>query len=101
MLRWLVISSYGKRETNLLLSLVQFCLLKKLMTSNTTVALHHILLKSPLLAGDIIKELELGADFADLAREYSACPSANNEGFAGYNNLDTLPTGIVTALSAC
>ena len=70
------------------------------MTSNTTVALHHILLKSPLLADDIVKELELGADFADLAKEYSACPSANNEGFAGYHNLDTLPTGIVKALSA-
>lgn len=68
-------------------------------SANTTVALHHILLKSPLLANDIVKELQLGADFGDLAKEYSACPSADNEGFAGYHNLDTLPTGIVKALS--
>lgn len=65
----------------------------------TPVALHHILLKSPLLADDLIKELELGADFADLASEYSACPSAKTEGFAGYHDLDTLPTSIVKALS--
>lgn len=66
----------------------------------TTAALHHILLKSPLLAEDIVKELELGADFSDLAKEYSACPSANNDGFAGYHHLDTLPTNLVKALSA-
>lgn len=65
----------------------------------TPVALHHILLKSPLLADDLVKELELGADFADLAREYSACPSASTEGFAGYHDLDTLPTSLVKALS--
>lgn len=69
------------------------------MTSNTTVALHHILLKSPLLAEDILKELQLGADFADLAKEYSACPSAKNAGFTGYHDLNTLPTGIVKALN--
>ena len=65
----------------------------------TTVALHHILLKSPLLADDIVKELELGADFGDLAEEYSACQSAAHQGFAGYHSLDTLPTALVKALS--
>lgn len=71
------------------------------MTSaNTTVALHHILVKSPLLANDILHELELGADFSDLAEEYSACPSANNQGFAGYHDLDRLPSALVEALAA-
>ncbi|MFT4531203.1 MAG: peptidyl-prolyl cis-trans isomerase C, partial [Thalassolituus oleivorans] len=40
----------------------------------TTVALHHILLKSPLLAQDIINELAIGASFEDLASNHSACP---------------------------
>ena len=41
-----------------------------------TIALHHILLKSSLLAQDIAQELELGADFSELAREHSVCPSS-------------------------
>jgi peptidyl-prolyl cis-trans isomerase C len=65
-----------------------------------TIALHHILLKSPLLAEDVAKELELGADFAELAREYSACPSAREGGFAGYHNQNELPLEIITALAS-
>jgi peptidyl-prolyl cis-trans isomerase C len=64
-----------------------------------TIALHHILLKSPLLADDLAKELDLGADFAELAREYSACPSAHQGGFAGYHQQDELPLSIVEALA--
>jgi peptidyl-prolyl cis-trans isomerase C len=64
-----------------------------------TIALHHILLKSPLLADDLAKELELGADFAELAREYSACPSAHQGGFAGYHPQDELPLSIIEALA--
>jgi peptidyl-prolyl cis-trans isomerase C len=64
-----------------------------------TIALHHILLKSPLLADDLAKELELGADFAELAREYSACPSAQQGGFAGYHSQDDLPISIIEALA--
>lgn len=64
-----------------------------------TLALHHILIKSPLLAQDLVKELELGADFAELAREYSACPSAKEGGFAGYHHQDELPIEIVKALA--
>lgn len=64
-----------------------------------TIALHHILLKSPLLAQDILKELRLGAEFADLAAEYSACPSAPKGGFAGHHDRDALPWEIVQALS--
>lgn len=33
------------------------------------IAVHHILLKSELLAQDVLHELSLGADFADLAAE--------------------------------
>jgi len=64
-----------------------------------TIALHHILIKSPLLAQDLAKELDLGADFAEIAREYSACPSAKEGGFAGYHHQDELPIEIVTALA--
>jgi peptidyl-prolyl cis-trans isomerase C len=63
------------------------------------IALHHILLKSPLLAEDVAKELELGADFAELAREYSACPSSHDGGFAGYHDQDELPLEIISALA--
>lgn len=64
-----------------------------------TIALNHILLKSPLLAQDLVKELELGADFEELAREYSACPSAKNGGFAGYHQQDKLPLVLIEALA--
>ena len=64
-----------------------------------TIALHHILLKSPLLADDLAKELDLGADFAELAKEYSACPSAHQGGFAGYHEQDELPLSIIEALA--
>lgn len=63
-----------------------------------TIALHHILLKSSLLAEDLLKELQLGADFADLAREYSSCPSKENDGFAGFHHIDQLPAALVQAL---
>jgi peptidyl-prolyl cis-trans isomerase C len=64
-----------------------------------TIALHHILLKSPLLAHDIAQELELGADFAELARDHSACPSSNQGGFSGYHQQDDLPLSLITALA--
>lgn len=64
----------------------------------STIALHHILVKSPLLAQDILRELQLGAEFGDLAAEYSACPSARQQGFAGYHDTDQLPTTLVQAI---
>lgn len=64
-----------------------------------TIALHHILLKSSLLAQDIAQELELGADFTELAREYSACPSGKEGGFAGYHPQDDLPIELINALA--
>ena len=64
----------------------------------TTIAIHHILLKSPLLADDVLKELTLGADFGELACEYSACPSGRQQGFAGFHHVDALPAAVVKAL---
>jgi len=64
-----------------------------------TIALHHILLKSSLLAQDIAQELELGADFSELARDHSACPSSHQGGFAGYHQQDDLPITVITALA--
>lgn len=64
----------------------------------STIALHHILLKSPLLADDVMKELQLGAEFGELAGEYSACPSARQQGFAGYHSTDQLPAELLRAL---
>lgn len=64
----------------------------------TTIALHHILLKSPLLAEDILNELALGARFEDLAGEHSACPSGKNNGFAGFHDGDLLPPPLYQAL---
>lgn len=65
----------------------------------SSMAIHHILLKSPLLAQDVLKELEHGADFATLAQEFSACPSGQNQGFAGYHHLDRLPPSLAAALA--
>ncbi|MCA6062047.1 peptidylprolyl isomerase [Thalassolituus marinus] len=64
----------------------------------STIPVHHILLKSPLLASDVMQELQLGADFGEMASEYSACPSASNEGFAGFHHTDRLPGELVHAL---
>lgn len=65
-----------------------------------TIAIHHILVKSQQLADDLLKELKLGADFEDLAAEYSVCPSKNNQGFAGFHSVDQLPNELVHAIFA-
>jgi peptidyl-prolyl cis-trans isomerase C len=64
----------------------------------TIIPLNHILLKSPLLADDILKELTLGARFEDLAAEHSACPSGSNKGFAGNHDVDDLPEEMIQAM---
>jgi peptidyl-prolyl cis-trans isomerase C len=66
----------------------------------TTVALHHILLRSPLLAQDILNELTIGTSFEDLASNHSACPSKKHQGFAGQHQLDQLPEALYQALNA-
>lgn len=63
-----------------------------------TLALHHILVNSEILAHEVAKELELGADFGYLAQEYSVCPSATNQGYAGQHRTDALPTALLRAL---
>ncbi len=58
----------------------------------------HILLKTPFLVETIMTSLRQGADFAILAREHSACPSAAQGGDWGILNANDLPSELVEAL---
>lgn len=58
----------------------------------------HILLKTPLLVEPIMKAIEQGADFAQLAREHSACPSRAHGGDWGKLDQTTLPKSILEAM---
>lgn len=58
----------------------------------------HILLKTPLLVHPIMQSLEQGADFSQLAREYSACPSGVNGGDLGNLAIEDFPKAIQNAL---
>lgn len=44
----------------------------------------HILVKKKSEADNILKEMEKGADFAELARKYSLCPSGKKGGSLGF-----------------
>lgn len=59
----------------------------------------HILLKTPLLVEPILQALNQGADFAQLAREHSACPSSNKGGDWGELDQSVLPEAIIEALN--
>lgn len=59
----------------------------------------HILLKTPLLVEPIMSALNQGADFGQLAREHSACPSAQYAGDWGKLTQDALPSNILDALN--
>ena len=58
----------------------------------------HILLKTPLLVHPIMKSLEQGVDFSQLAREHSACPSAESGGTLGNLTLEDFPKSVQEAL---
>jgi peptidyl-prolyl cis-trans isomerase C len=44
----------------------------------------HILVGSPELAGDLLRQLENGGDFKELAKKHSSCPSASKGGDLGW-----------------
>lgn len=60
--------------------------------------LRHILLKTPLLVESMMKSLEQGADFAQIARDHSACPSKSNGGALGVTDPSELPKSLQVAL---
>jgi peptidyl-prolyl cis-trans isomerase C len=59
----------------------------------------HILLKTKYLVPTIMQALQQGADFAQLARDHSACPSAQNGGDWGRLDQQVLPENILQALN--
>ena len=48
------------------------------------VKVSHILVKKKSEADNILKEMEKGADFAELAKKYSLCPSGKKGGSLGF-----------------
>ncbi len=63
------------------------------------IALQHILVRNHQLAEQLHGELMAGAEFSAIAREYSVCPSATNQGICGSLPLDDLPTAVLAALA--
>ncbi len=59
----------------------------------------HILLKTKYLVPTILQALQQGGDFAQLAREHSACPSGQNGGDWGKLDKQILPENILLALN--
>jgi len=53
------------------------------MTKDSTIRAKHILVKSEALAKDIQKKIADGANFEDMAKDFSECPSKANGGDLG------------------
>ena len=49
----------------------------------STIAAKHILVEQEFEANDLLKKLEEGVSFEDLARDFSKCPSGQNGGDLG------------------
>lgn len=67
----------------------------------------HILIKDPLLVTRVLNELKKGADFSQMAKKYSTCPSKKKGGDLGWfgpgamvqafeNSVKSLPIGRIS-----
>lgn len=67
----------------------------------------HILIKDPLLVTRVLNELKNGADFRQMAKKYSTCPSKKKGGDLGWfgpgamvqafeNSVKSLPIGRIS-----
>ncbi len=53
------------------------------MSASKNYHVRHILVKHRYEIEDLVKKLQTGADFAELARKFSTCPSASTGGDLG------------------
>lgn len=61
---------------------------------------HHILVQHEYQAQDLLKQIESGADFNELAKKYSLCPSGTRGGDLGPVEPDRLVEAFATAAQA-